>query len=369
MLFQFEAFSFSFNLRSTFVIRGHQKASHRKGLIIKLQDQGGHLGYGEAAPLLGMSLESTQTLFLEWKQKFHLKTFDFPLEEKEVFLEKFSKKELLFFLEKISLYIDTLTKLASLRWGIFSAFLDALALRRRKKIIVPKPTFSHALIGGNDPGAIEEEVWRLYEEGFTSFKIKVGRKSFKVEQRLLNKLFVSLGNEVFFHLDANQAWSLDQAIGFFSEVETGFIDFIEEPLQNPLELAIFYEKTKVRVGIDENLPALFSKALKPAKFMHSFVLKPMMIGSFSKIFFLKKLAEDYQIRLCLSACFETKVGLGALIVLIHLLGLEENHHGLDTFKWFKQANKDQEWIVKAGQLEKELLENFLILEKTRYQAL
>ncbi len=366
MLFRFEAFSFSFNLRSSFALKGHQKTNKREGLIIVLQDQEGQVGYGEASPLLGISLESIQALFLEWKQKFHLKTIAFPL-EKEVLLGSFSKKELLVFLEKVSLYIDTLTSLPSLRWGIFSAFLDGR--RRKEKIIVPKRTLCHGLISGDDGSEKEEEVWRLYEQGFTSFKIKVGRKSFKTEQRLLNKLFVSLGDKVSFHLDANQAWSLNQAIRFFTGLETCFIDFIEEPLQNPLELAIFYEKTKVRVGIDESFSALFSKALKPAEFMHSFVLKPMMIGSFSRILFLKKLAKKNDIRLCLSACFETKVGLCALIVLVHLLGLEESLHGLDTFKWFQGVKGEQGWVAKGGRLEKKLLETFLVFEKARYQAL
>ncbi len=85
------------------------------------------------------------------------------------------------------------------------------------------------MVGINPIEVMVEEAQAKKEEGFKGFKVKVGvdpQKDIKVIQALREKL----GEDVLIYVDANQAYSTDQAIRTLSAMEEYGLGMVEEPI-------------------------------------------------------------------------------------------------------------------------------------------
>jgi len=110
------------------------------------------------------------------------------------------------------------------------------------------------MVGINTIETMVEEGEKKKEEGFKSFKIKVGTDSQK-DIRVIRALRERLGEEVMIYVDGNQAYSTQEAIRTLRAMEEYDIAMAEEPLpvwnwRGRLELA---ERLSVPIMGDESV--------------------------------------------------------------------------------------------------------------------
>mmetsp|Transcript_10185 Transcript_10185/g.17519 ORF Transcript_10185/g.17519 Transcript_10185/m.17519 type:complete len:222 (+) Transcript_10185:3-668(+) len=171
-------------------------------------------------------------------------------------------------------------------------------------------------------------------------KVKVGVKPVADEARKINKLRMYLstqGRSTRLRLDANQAWNLETAVSFAKALGNyRGIEYIEEPLQNPLELPEFYKQTSLPYAVDES----FSDGVTPIKGLGSMhglaalVLKPAMMGGFERCaLVLDHLPEN--VEGVISCAFESSISLSHMAVFASVYCRELTCHGLGTYDRLK----------------------------------
>ena len=118
---------------------------------------------------------------------------------------------------------------------------------------------------GLNPDRPAELAATRRNEGFRAFKLKLG---FGRERDLANVAAVrsALGDDVDLMADANQAWSLDDAVDMAAAIEPFYIGWLEEPLRADrpwTEWQALRERTSIPLAAGENLAgdASFDAAL------------------------------------------------------------------------------------------------------------
>ena len=112
------------------------------------------------------------------------------------------------------------------------------------------------LAAGNLEADSKEAKVRL-EEGFRSFKIKVGGNPLDEDVSRVKEIRKIVGRSSQLSVDANQAWNLEEAITFVEQASE-FLDFVEQPIMgNDLEgMKQIAEASNAPIGADEGLHSI-----------------------------------------------------------------------------------------------------------------
>ena len=263
-----KAWRYTIPLSPPVLIRGAASES-RSGFIIGLVSDSGHVGFGEVAPLPGMSLDTLaecESVFLRIiPAVYFIKT----------------PKTLADLLAGIKTLNDAHTLPIALQHGLEMALL--MLMSRQKNCLIAQllnPNFQpivprHCLL----TGAFETLLERYRSQsklGYTRFKIKVGHLNERDTRNQLIAFFKHADPEHRFWLDANRQWPLQTAINFGVSVRDLPIEYIEEPIERSDELPQFYAATGMNIGLDETLienPESWN--LTGASHL---IIKPMCVG-------------------------------------------------------------------------------------------
>ncbi len=118
--------------------------------------------------------------------------------------------------------------------GVDTAMWDLAARRAGKPLWQYLNDGSGATIGvyasGLNPDAPERLAKSKQQSGYTSFKLKVG---FGPERDIANLTMLrsTLGSEASLMVDANQGWSVDQALEMLPQLERFGLGWLEEPIR------------------------------------------------------------------------------------------------------------------------------------------
>lgn len=166
--------------------------------------------------------------------------------------------------------------------------------------------------------------------GITTAKLKLTH----LTKQNAHQLIRSLKKRFRLRVDCNQCWSLKEALTFFQPFEPVDFDYIEEPLQNPIELHDF----PYPIALDETLRSDFNwSELSNVK---ALILKPTLHERFK---------APQNVPVVLSSAFESSVGLSHLIRLSH----EHGHlfaQGLGTFSFFTEDLLHTPLTVEDGRI-------------------
>ena len=112
------------------------------------------------------------------------------------------------------------------------------------------------LAAGNLEADSQEAKVKL-EEGFRSFKIKVGGNPLDEDVSRVKEIRKIVGRSSQLSVDANQAWNPEEAIEFV-ERASEFLDFVEQPVMgNDLEgMKQIAEASNAPIGADEGLHSI-----------------------------------------------------------------------------------------------------------------
>ncbi len=293
--------------------------TQREGFWLTLADENGREGQGEVCPLPEYSKETLE------KCKSQLKKLEVLLQEKSVFELGWQQ------VEKMGAGLP-----AALRCGLECAYVQVLSCSRQETIwetlrailqemgaiLAPVGEVPLAfLLHGESCDEIYTQFSRAWEDGFRTFKIKIGGKGQKKqEQEILDWLSRNMGEEGRLRVDSNGVFSLRQAEDWSRFLwKLGKVEFWEEPGAVP-------HFPHPPLAQDESL--LVSP---PASSCSVLVLKPMLLGLFAAM----RLIARYRDRnIVISHLYESATGwnlAAALALAVGRTGLAAGlapHEGL-----------------------------------------
>ena len=269
------------------------KTSHgiwdiREGIILQLTDKTGKIGLGEIAPLSWFGSETLSD------------ALDFCRQ-----LPKEITKETIFSIPD---------NLPSCKFGFESAWENFQQLQVEEKEELKKTNFYSALL---PEGEAALEIWQqLLQEGYGTFKWKIGVDKIKTELEIFQQLVKELPTKINLRLDANGGLNFEEAKQWLEICENlNIIEFIEQPLpvdkfSEMLELSNAYS---IPIALDESVANLRKmKQYYQQNWQGIFVIKPAIFGSRRE---LRNFCKNYSIDAVFSSVFETKIARKAALQL------------------------------------------------------
>jgi O-succinylbenzoate synthase len=314
---------FELPLTEPLVLKG-QTLHHREGLLLKLEGEDGAAGWGETSPLPGFSPE---TLPDAARGLGELAASVVGREVDDGWIGAGGT---------LARTLDRADPAPSVRFGFELAVHNFYAVARGT---VPEVIFGgfedvvpvNALLAGPAATA-REEARRVREAGYEALKLKVGGRPVGEDIALVRAVAEALGGDVALRLDANRAWSFEEALEFARGIEGVRVEYLEEPLADPAGLEGFARACGVPVALDESLVGMAPDSLGEHGYASAVVMKPSLLGGLSRVLRLAGRAEGLGIRPVVSSAYETGVGTAALVALAAGLGGGAQPAGLDTYR-------------------------------------
>ena len=305
---------------------GGVATSERTGWLVELTGPDGRKGWGEIAPLPGVSGEEELATLEAWD----------------------SERE------------EPAEATPSVRCGLDMAFFnlgDPEMLPEPLRGLAPGQhdlNLSALLIGDVDSMLKQEQV--AYREGYRTMKVKVGRKDTGDEIELLHQLNRHASDETAFRLDANQSWSPDEADRYLSVLTEMDVEFVEEPFASARASLAWSEKTGVPVALDESLRQITPADLADYAGIRAVVLKPTLLGGLVRCVEYAAAARAIGAYPVISSMYESGVGVLTLARFATALCDEETAAGLDTYRWLARDVLRDRPPVRAGCLRASAME-------------
>lgn len=292
----------------------------REGAVVDVVLSSGATGRGDVAPLPGFSPE----------------TLDDALAAVRVSAEEWEGQTVSPSLPDLRALPEPSTP--SAQFGLQQAVLSALAQQQGVSSAhllreSPRPTVSlNALLTGTpDEIVAAGRDLSTGPGGYRAVKVKVGRHDPEKEAGAVVALHDHWGDAVSLRLDANRAWSRDEADRFAEALGATPIEYLEEPLADPSALPDWSARTGIPVALDETTRERSADRLATQRFAAAFVIKPSLLGFFGTL----RLAERVHpagVDLVISSAYESGIGLSGLVMLAAALGDRDIPAGLDTYR-------------------------------------
>ncbi|WP_199322392.1 MULTISPECIES: o-succinylbenzoate synthase [Calothrix] len=298
----------------------------RESIIIRLIDDAARMGFGEIAPISWFGSETlTQAL-----------DFCHQLPQEITAKEIFTIPD----------------DLPACQFGFESA-LEELATKGNNQCPMPHaqcpmpnapcPMPHYSALLPAKQGALN--AWQnLWEEGYRTFKWKIGVDAIAQELAIFDLLIRSLPDTAKLRLDANGGLNYSEAQLWLENCDkfSEKMEFIEQPLAvaefaGMLQLSQMY---KTAIALDESVATIAQlKAAYQQGWRGIFVIKPAIAGSPSK---LRQFCRQYNIDAVFSSVFETAIGRKAALQLAAELSQHNRALGFGTNHWFEQ--QEDTWL-------------------------
>jgi o-succinylbenzoate synthase len=193
--------------------------TQREMVLLRIRDEAGFEGLGEAVPL---SLRGGVTIETVVRELEELGT------------------ELPRAFEGLSL---------PARCAVTTALLDH-EKRRGATTSERHPVRCNATLVTGAPKDVAAEAERWAADGFGTFKLKVGAGEDVAQVRAVRE---ALGDEAKIRIDANASWSLDEATEILSAVEPLGIELVEQPVETIEEAAELARRVSIPLAGDESI--------------------------------------------------------------------------------------------------------------------
>lgn len=352
----------------------HGVVATRRGWLVWLEDEHGHVGCGEATPLADFGTESHAACeaalgrLLSALADGDERALDLDLDLEE-WLERL-----------VPMRLQTPCAVAAIDTALhdLAARREALSLAGWLRLRAGEPGPSaeevavQALVGGETPEQVAEAAHRARKAGFTTFKLKLAvsaarrgeargdarseaRKDARGEivgdRARVAALREAAGPGARLRLDANEAWTRAEAATALESLAPFGIDYVEQPVERgDLEsLAWLAAESPVAVAADEALLGAGLEACLEREAASILILKPAALGGVGLVRKLVARARTSGLRLVWSTLLDGAVGRAAVWHLAAGLGPADEIHGLATGDWLARDLAPTP-AIRAGRL-------------------
>lgn len=266
--------------------------------FIRLQ-QGNRVGYGEAAPLKGLSIDDRPDFENKLKEYCLFINDGCPIDVLD--MAAFPSLKFAFETAQLSLNFDT-------PFNVFDT-----------SFFTGSPIDINGLVWMNTKTEMLEEAFVKVEQGFNCIKFKVGALDFDEECRMLESFRKRYSAfKVSLRLDANGAFSTAEALEKLKDLSRFEIHSIEQPIKAKQEdwMQELCAKTPIDIALDEELIGVdiehdglaLLKKINP-KYI---ILKPTLVGGFANADTWIKHAHQKNIGWWATSALESNIGLNAI---------------------------------------------------------
>ena len=318
----FGLYRFGLPLTEPLLLKGARLKS-REGLLLGLRGEGGAVGWGETSPLPGFSREGLPES-ARGLGDLAASAVGRELDDGCIGMDG-----------ALARALDRKDLAPSVRFGFELAVWNLHATSRGVELAAlisartPAVVPLNGLLAG--PGAVAE-ARRMREDGYEAVKLKVGGRPVAEDVVIVRAVGEALDGGVALRLDANRAWTLEEALEFARGIEGVSVEYLEEPLADPSGLEAFGRACDVPVALDESLVGMAPESLGGHRYAAAVVMKPMFLGGISRVLRLADRATSLGIRPVVSSAYETGVGTAALVALAAGTGGGGIPAGLDTYR-------------------------------------
>ncbi|MBE7384220.1 MAG: o-succinylbenzoate synthase [Leptolyngbya sp. SIO1E4] len=290
----------------------HGLWGQREGLIMRLQDDKGQVGFGEIAPIPWFGTETlamAKDLCAQWS--------DTVVPEQIAAIP---------------------AELPACQFG-FAQALRSLHGRR-----LPDPKYSPAQICALLPaGAAALEVWStLWQRGHRTFKWKIGVAPFHQERALFQALVAALPPGTHLRLDANGGLTpeVGQQWLMVCDAAPDRVEFLEQPL--PPDVIVDWVSAiagtfQTAIALDESVATISQLQSVYQRLQNRvvYVVKPAIAGFSEQLY---TLCTQHHLEIVVSSALETPVGRRAALMLAQRLwaaGVPQRPLGFGVGHWFQ----------------------------------
>ena len=291
----------------------------RNSWILKITDNEGFVGYGEASPLYPFNNESFE------ESGYCIEGFKLALSNIN---DDISLDELIILSNVHSLNAPSAT------FAIQTALYDLLAKKNNKSL-------SNFINNTSLKQVQSNGIYGLTSiKNYQTIKIKCGFRNLYNELELLEKLVNDYNSNISFILDLNQAYDLPKAIRFLKEIKKFNIEYVEQPLaKNELEdLEELRYHSEIPIALDESVTSFDSiNYILDSNAADILILKPQSIGSFQKLNKAIELIESAGKKSTITCSLEGSIGRFSTMHLAAVNNIT-NNCGLALEKIYKHEN-------------------------------
>ncbi|HEX7293557.1 MAG TPA: mandelate racemase/muconate lactonizing enzyme family protein [Solirubrobacterales bacterium] len=298
------------------------RLDRREMVLLRLRDEEGLVGLGEAVPL---SLRGGASLAQVVEELEQLSEWD-ELDER-------------------SLRAGSAQLSPPARCAALIALLDL-----RGRIVARDspsvPVLCNATLVAGEPAAVAADAERWATEGFSTFKLKLGAGDDVGQVRAVRE---AVGPEARIRVDANAAWSLEDAKHVLGALEPFDVELVEQPVASLEEAVELAAATTIPIAGDESIETREDAERAFASGACSFAgLKLSKVGGPEAAIEIAEVIPSY-----LSSALDGPVGIAAAAQVAQTLragGATELAHGLATQRLFAATVAAVECELRDGML-------------------
>lgn len=302
----------------------------REGIILCLSDDWGHCGWGEIAPLPWFGSETLEQAW-DFCHQFH----------QEITTETISSIP---------------ATLPACQFGFESAWVEITRIKPFGNggtttpcgcKLLPSPSEQYSYSSLLPTGKAALQAWQpLWDQGYRTFKWKIGITSIQDELKIFDQLIQTLPTSAKLRLDANAGLDWEKANEWLQVSDRLGIEFLEQPL--PVEqfeaMLDLSHRYSTQIALDESVATLKELQTCYQKgWQGIFVIKPAIVGSPRQ---LRQFCQTHEIDVVFSSVFETEIGRKAALHLAAELSCQNRALGFGVNHWFVE---DKTWLEKLWQ--------------------
>jgi o-succinylbenzoate synthase len=328
----------------------------RSGIILRLTDENGQIGWGEIAPLSWFGSETFEQA-LDFCSNLSAN-----ISEETIFAISSELVACQFGFESARSNSFPGSAWECFPGGSAACIMEAeppdLRSQAEPGNEAENNRYSGLLPAGEAALSVLQVLWK---QGFRTFKWKIGVTAIEEELQVFQQLVKAMHNlgdaeKALLRLDANGGLNYSQAETWLQTCDhvleipdfSVSIEFLEQPLpvtqfNEMLALSAVY---KTAIALDESVANLDRiQECYNQGWRGIFVIKPTICGSPSQ---LRKFCQTHNIDAVFSSVFETQIGRQAALNLATELSLNSRALGFGTDDWFDDDNQDT-WLKHLWQ--------------------
>jgi len=229
---------------------------------------------------------------------------------------------------------------AAVRCALDTAICDALAQANTISVAeflaprVRRMVDVNATIGASATIDACQAARQAQADGFRCVKLKVGlARTPREECERVAAVRTALGPWMKLRLDANGAWSVEQAIRTIRALEAYNLEFIEQPVSSCRVEAMkqVREAVNTPIAADEDITDIeAARQVLPCRAAQVLVLKPMVIGGLRSTRRISELAQMAGVTVIVTTTLDAGIGVAAALHLAATLPASAPACGLAT---------------------------------------
>jgi O-succinylbenzoate synthase len=212
-----------------------------------------------------------------------------------------------------------------------------------------EPVPCNATLVAGEPGAVAADALAWAEEGFSTFKLKLGVGDDIGQVRAVRE---AVGPEARIRIDANAAWGIEQAKRVLGALEDFDVELAEQPVATVEEAVEVAAATSIPIAADESVESRAdAEHLASLGACDLAGIKLSKVGGPEEAIAIAEVLPSY-----LSSALDGPVGIAAAAQVAQTLALNapagaiELAHGLATQRLFAETVAASECELRGGML-------------------